>query len=135
MLSIGLHCRLAGRPARIAALARFLDHVQKHDKAGSAGRVEIARHWAEHHAVGAGVTIFDPANRCDGARRRSSRNWWHLRAIRPGAGARVAGRPFRSRDALHAAMEKNRCGRQPRRTTGVIRGHPELAGRLALDGR
>ncbi len=50
MLSIGLHCRLAGRPARIAALARFLDHVQKYDKVWICRRVEIARHWAEHHA-------------------------------------------------------------------------------------
>jgi putative urate catabolism protein len=49
MLSIGLHCRLAGRPARIAALARFLDHVQKHDKVWICRRVEIARHWAAHH--------------------------------------------------------------------------------------
>jgi putative urate catabolism protein len=49
MLSIGLHCRLAGRPARIAALARFLDHVQKHDKVWICRRVEIARHWTEHH--------------------------------------------------------------------------------------
>ena len=49
MLSIGLHCRLAGRPARIAALARFLDHVQKHDRVWICRRVEIARHWAEHH--------------------------------------------------------------------------------------
>ncbi len=49
MLSIGLHCRLAGRPARIAALARFLDHVQKHNKVWICRRVEIARHWAEHH--------------------------------------------------------------------------------------
>jgi allantoinase len=50
MLSIGLHCRLAGRPARIAALARFLDHVQKYDKVWICRRVDIARHWAEHHA-------------------------------------------------------------------------------------
>ena len=49
MLSIGLHCRLAGRPGRIAALARFLDHVQKHDKVWICRRVEIARHWTEHH--------------------------------------------------------------------------------------
>ncbi len=49
MLSIGLHCRLAGRPARIAALARFLDHVQKHDRVWICRRVEIARHWAAHH--------------------------------------------------------------------------------------
>jgi putative urate catabolism protein len=48
MLSIGLHCRLVGRPARIAALGRFLDHVQSHDKVWITRRVDIARHWAEH---------------------------------------------------------------------------------------
>ena len=48
MLSIGLHCRLVGRPARTAALERFLDHVQSHDKVWIARRVDIARHWIEH---------------------------------------------------------------------------------------
>lgn len=55
MLSIGLHCRLAGRPARTAALERFLDHVQSHDKVWIARRIDIARHWAERHpAPGSG---------------------------------------------------------------------------------
>ncbi|WP_368857268.1 allantoinase PuuE [Rhodococcus sp. KRD197] len=49
MLSVGLHCRLVGRPARIAALERFLDHVQSHDKVWIARRVDIARHWAANH--------------------------------------------------------------------------------------
>ncbi|SNS28985.1 allantoinase PuuE [Rhodococcoides kyotonense] len=49
MLSVGLHCRLVGRPARTAALERFLDHVQSHDKVWIARRVDIARHWLEHH--------------------------------------------------------------------------------------
>jgi allantoinase len=49
MLSIGLHCRLAGRPARIAALARFLDYVQKHDRVWVCRRVDIARHWLAQH--------------------------------------------------------------------------------------
>ncbi len=49
MLSIGLHCRIAGRPARAAALARFLDYVKQHDKAWVCRRVDIARHWREHH--------------------------------------------------------------------------------------
>jgi putative urate catabolism protein len=48
MLSVGLHCRLAGRPARTAALERFLDHVQAHDKVWVTRRVDIARHWVEH---------------------------------------------------------------------------------------
>ena len=48
MLSVGLHCRLAGRPARTAALERFLDHVQSHEDVWVARRVDIARHWIEH---------------------------------------------------------------------------------------
>ena len=49
MLSVGLHCRLAGRPARTAALERFLDHVERHEKVWICRRVDIARHWIEHH--------------------------------------------------------------------------------------
>ena len=49
MLSVGLHCRLVGRPGRIAALARFLDYVQRHDRVWLCRRVDIARHWHEHH--------------------------------------------------------------------------------------
>ncbi len=49
MLSIGLHCRLVGRPARAAALARFLDYVQKHDKVWVTRRIDIAEHWKTVH--------------------------------------------------------------------------------------
>ena len=49
MLSVGLHCRLAGRPARAAALARFLDYVQGHDHVWVARRIDIAEHWHAHH--------------------------------------------------------------------------------------
>jgi putative urate catabolism protein len=50
MMSVGLHCRLAGRPGRTAALERFLDYVAGHDDAWVCRRVDIARHWHEHHA-------------------------------------------------------------------------------------
>jgi putative urate catabolism protein len=49
MMSVGLHCRLAGRPGRIAALARFIDHAQSRDKVWFCRRIDIARHWREHH--------------------------------------------------------------------------------------
>ncbi|WP_169570342.1 allantoinase PuuE [Sneathiella limimaris] len=45
MMSVGLHCRLVGRPGRIAALKRFLEYVKSHDKVWCARRIEIARHW------------------------------------------------------------------------------------------
>ncbi|WPZ36042.1 allantoinase PuuE [Thalassobaculum sp. OXR-137] len=52
MMSVGLHCRLVGRPGRFAALQRFLDHVAKHDGVWICRRDEIARHWHEHHKPG-----------------------------------------------------------------------------------
>ena len=47
MMSVGLHCRLVGRPGRAAALARFLDYVQSHDAVWVTTRADIARHWRE----------------------------------------------------------------------------------------
>lgn len=49
MMSIGLHCRLVGRPGRTAALARFLDYVQGHSHVWLCRRVDIARHWHTQH--------------------------------------------------------------------------------------
>ena len=49
MLSVGMHCRLLGRPGRFRALQRFLDYIETHDRVWVARRVDIARHWAEHH--------------------------------------------------------------------------------------
>ena len=49
MMSVGLHCRLAGRSGRMAGLARFLDHVAAHDDVWVCRRIEIARHWHAHH--------------------------------------------------------------------------------------
>jgi allantoinase len=49
MLSVGLHCRLVGRPGRAAALTRFLDYVQSHERVWLCRRIDIARHWRAHH--------------------------------------------------------------------------------------
>ena len=47
MMSVGLHCRLIGRPARFKALVKFLDHILSHEKVWIAKRIDIARHWIE----------------------------------------------------------------------------------------
>lgn len=49
MLSVGLHCRIAGRPGRAAALARFLDYVAGHEATWVTRRIDIAEHWRKHH--------------------------------------------------------------------------------------
>ena len=57
MMSIGMHCRLLGRPGRFAALQRFLDHVAKHDRVWVTRRIDIARHWKATHPFDA-ATAF-----------------------------------------------------------------------------
>ncbi|HAV37987.1 MAG TPA: allantoinase PuuE [Massilia sp.] len=54
MMSIGMHCRLLGRPGRFLALQRFLDYIGQHDRVWVARRIDIARHWQRTHP-------FDPA--------------------------------------------------------------------------
>ena len=49
MMSIGLHCRIVGRPGRAASLARFLDYVKSHDQVWVCKRDEIAQHWLKNH--------------------------------------------------------------------------------------
>ncbi len=49
MMSVGMHCRLLGRPGRMRSLQRFLDHVQSFDRVWVARRIDIAQHWRQHH--------------------------------------------------------------------------------------
>ena len=49
MMSVGLHCRLIGRPGRVASLKRFLDYVKQHDDVWLCTREQIANHWIKHH--------------------------------------------------------------------------------------
>ncbi|WP_123692918.1 allantoinase PuuE [Allostella humosa] len=55
MLSVGLHCRLAGRPGRAAALARFMDYAGRHAGVWFCRRADIARHWVAEHPWRAGA--------------------------------------------------------------------------------
>ena len=57
MMSIGMHCRLLGRPGRIGALQRFLDHVQKHDRVWICKRIDVARHWKATHPFDANTAF------------------------------------------------------------------------------
>ena len=57
MMSVGMHCRLLGRPGRMRALQRFLDHVEAHDRVWVTRRIDIARHWKHVHPFDA-ATAF-----------------------------------------------------------------------------
>lgn len=132
MLNIGLHCRLAGRPGRAAALARFLDHVASKPDVWIARRVDIARHWRRHfpHAPGLSPSRMRRADfvaRFGGifehspfvAERAFDRG---LHAAHDGA-AGLSG-------ALNAAFRRASDDER----LAVLKAHPDLAGRLALAG-
>jgi putative urate catabolism protein len=57
MMSIGMHCRLLGRPGRMKALQKFLDHVQSHERVWVTRRIDIARHWKQAHPFDAGTAF------------------------------------------------------------------------------
>ena len=57
MLSVGMHCRLLGRPGRFRALQKFLDHIEAHDRVWVCRRIDIARHWIARHPFDATVSL------------------------------------------------------------------------------
>jgi OHCU decarboxylase len=130
MLSIGLHCRLVGRPGRAASLARFLDYVSAHDKVWVATRLDIARHWIRKHPPAGGWrpsrlgrTLF--VERFGGVYEHSP--WVAEAAFDAGLGSEAA-----AAAGLAAAMARAMLagGEAAKRT--LINAHPDLAGKLAL---
>jgi peptidoglycan/xylan/chitin deacetylase (PgdA/CDA1 family) len=49
MMSVGMHCRLLGRPGRIVALQKFMDHIERHDRVWVCRRIDVAQHWRKVH--------------------------------------------------------------------------------------
>ena len=127
MLSIGLHCRLVGRPGRAAALARFLDYAASHDGVWFARRVDIARHWLAYHAP-EGLTP-SRMNRAIFVERFGDvfeHSPWIARAAwRAGLTAQE-----NTAQGLHRAMVRAMREGDTDHQLALIRAHPDLAGRL-----
>ncbi|MER2251084.1 allantoinase PuuE [Methylorubrum podarium] len=132
MMSVGLHCRLVGRPGRIAALSRFLDHVAAHDGVWLARRIDIARHWTARHPAEA----LRPSTMSAAQFLTRFGDVFEdtpeiaLRAWQAGLTARED-----SAEGLHAAFVAALRGLPAERQRALIRAHPELAGRLAQAGQ
>jgi OHCU decarboxylase len=133
MMSIGLHCRLAGRPGRAMAIQRFLDHARAHEGVWFVTRLDIARHWAARHP-------FTPRLRPSQMDREAfvarfggiyehspfiaERVWdGEMGAVHDSA----AGLAARMAQLFRAASDEERLG--------VLCAHPDLAGKLALAKR
>ena len=132
MMSVGLHCRLVGRPGRIGALSRFLDHVAAHDGVWLARRIDIARHWTARHPAEA----LRPSTMSAAQFLTRFGDVFEdtpeiaLRAWQAGLTARED-----SAEGLHAALVAALRGLPAERQAALIRAHPELAGRLAQAGQ
>ena len=132
ILSVGLHCRLVGRPGRAAALARFLDPVRKHDDVWVATRLDIARHWIAKHPPAAGYVpsrmgraLFVEA---------FGGIFEHTPQIAERAHAQGLRAAQDTADGLHAALAAAMREMTHDEQLALIRAHPDLAGRLAQTG-
>ncbi len=132
MLSIGLHCRLVGRPGRAASLARFIDYVRGHDRVWVPTRLDIARHWIRKHPPPGGWkpsrltrTLF--VERFGGVYEHS-----------PGIAAKAFDNGLTSGADTAEGLAKALAAAAARATAdekqALIKAHPDLAGRLALAG-
>jgi OHCU decarboxylase len=133
MMSVGLHCRLIGRPGRVMGLKRFLDYARGHEGVWFAARQHIARHWAATHPP---VTRERPSQmdvttfvaRFGGIFEHSS--WIAERAFDDELA------PVHDTAAgLHSALARAFRRASPDERTGVLRAHPDLAGKLAAAKR
>lgn len=130
MMSIGLHCRLIGRPGRVMALARFIEYVQSHDKVWIARRVDIAEHWAKTHPPKpvterpSQMPEGEFVERFGGIFEHSP--WIARRAF--------VGELSPANDTaigLHAALTFQFRAASEEERLGVLVAHPDLAGKLA----
>ncbi|MFC3071763.1 allantoinase PuuE [Shinella pollutisoli] len=134
MMSVGLHCRLVGRPGRAAALARFVDYVKSHEKVWLARRIDIAAHWAKAHPPAADaqrpsrLPEEDFVARFGGIFEHS--DWIARRAfeaeLSPANDTAVG---------LHAALAFQFRAASEDERLGVLKAHPDLAGKLAMAKR
>jgi len=134
MLSIGLHCRLVGRPGRAAALARFLDYARGHDLVWFARRIDIARHWAERHPappVGERPSAMDRAAFVA----RFGGVFEHSPWIAERAHALELGPAHDTAAGMHSALARAFRAASEAERLGVLNAHPDLAGKLAAAKR
>ena len=133
MMSIGLHCRLVGRPGKIAALRKFIDHIQSHEGVWCARRIDIAEHWAEHHPPQhrmrpSGMDRPEFVEQFGGIFEHSP--WIAERAFDLELGPAhdcAAGVQNALCRMFRSASDEERLG--------VLKAHPDLAGKLASAGR
>jgi urate oxidase len=130
MMNIGLHCRLVGRPGRATALARFVDYVQGHEQVWLARRIDIAEHWRARHPAPSPIVRPSEMSKAEFVEAFGG-VFEHSPWIAERAWSLELGPAHDNAQGLHSALVRafRRAGEEER--LGVLRAHPDLAGRLA----
>ncbi|MBN9241670.1 MAG: allantoinase PuuE [Mesorhizobium sp.] len=134
MMTVGLHCRLIGRPGRFGALKRFIEYVKSHDKVWLPRRIDIADHWRATHpykapALRPSTMEFEPfVQRFGGVFEHSP--WIAERAYEL-----ELGRAHDTATGLHNALCRVFRSASEAEKLGVLKAHPDLAGKLAAAKR
>lgn len=133
MMSIGLHCRLIGRPGRVMALRRFMEYAKSHADVWFARRIDIAHHWQANHPPlhFARPTQMDK----DSFVKTYGSIFEHSPWIAERAWALELGPAHDSATGLHHALVRMFRAASPEERLGVLNAHPDLAGKLAAAGR
>ena len=133
MLSIGLHCRIIGRPGRAAALKRALDYMAGHDGVWFATRQQIAQHWAKEHPAPAGKRPSDMSREDFVA--AFGGIFEHSPWIADRACAFESGPTHDTARGVHNLLCRAFRSASDDERLGVLNAHPDLAGKLASAGR
>ncbi|MEQ6203234.1 allantoinase PuuE [Sulfitobacter sp. HNIBRBA2951] len=130
MMSIGLHCRLIGRPGRVQALARFIDYIKGFEGVWTPRRIDIADHWRSAHPYPAGGLRPSRMERAEFVEHFGG-IFEHSAWIAERAHDLELGPAHDSAAGLHSALCRMfRSASEPERL-GVLTAHPDLAGKLA----
>ena len=133
MMTVGLHCRLIGRPGKIAGLRRFIEHIQGFDGVWCPRRIDIAEHWARTHPPHA----TERPSEMDRARfvARFGGVFEHSPWVAERAHALEFGPAHDCAAGVHNALCRAFRTATRDERLGVLRAHPDLAGKLAAAGR
>jgi OHCU decarboxylase len=130
MMSVGLHCRLAGRPGRAAALQRFIDYVKGHDRVWLPTRGQIAAHWRARHPYRAPTLRPSRMGRDEFVAAFGS-IFEHSPWVAERAFGLELGPAHDCAAGLHNALARAFRSASAEERLGVLKAHPDLAGRLA----
>ena len=133
MMSIGLHCRLIGRPSRIAALRRAIEYFQSHEDVWFATRAQIADHWAAHHPPSTTVRTSNMDR--DTFVAEYGGIFEHSPWIAERAWNFESGPTHDTAQGVHSLLARAFRSASEDEQLGVLNAHPDLAGKLAAAKR